>query len=185
MDAGQQTALLNVEPLDKTYLFDATGVMVYTDGSIAGTAEATTFGDLKSRQGDSVTYEVGWYKTLDSGERIISKPSVLGGILLAPSFVPNNDICAFGGDSYLHALYFETGTAYSQSVVGTTPDGTKDKVLDKVGLGVGISSSLGIHVGGEHGARGFIQQSTGTINQIDLTPALSIKSGFVNWREVR
>jgi type IV pilus assembly protein PilY1 len=99
--------------------------------------------------------------------------------------VPNDDICAFGGDSYLHALYFETGTAYSQSVVGTTPDGTKDKVLDRVGLGVGISSSLGIHVGREHGARGFIQQSTGTINQIDLAPALSIKSGFVNWREVR
>jgi type IV pilus assembly protein PilY1 len=185
LDSGQQTALLNAEPLTKDALFDATGVTVYTDGSIAGTGEATTFGDLKIRQGDSLTYEVGWYKTLDSGERIVSKPSVLGGILLAPSFVPNNDICAFGGDSYLHALYFETGTAYSQSVVGTTPDGAKDKVLDKVGLGVGISSSLGIHVGREHGARGFIQQRTGTINQIDLTPALSIKSGFVDWREVR
>jgi type IV pilus assembly protein PilY1 len=104
---------------------------------------------------------------------------------LAPSFVPNNDICGFGGDSYLHALYFETGTAYVRSVVGTETEGTKEKVLDRVGLGVGISSSLGIHVGREHGARGFIQQSTGTINQIDLAPALSIKSGFVNWREVR
>ncbi|MES0395993.1 MAG: PilC/PilY family type IV pilus protein [Syntrophobacteria bacterium] len=185
LDPGEQTALLNAEPLDKTALFDTTGVTVYTDGSIAGTGEATTFGDLKIRQGHSLTYEVGWYKELDSGERIVSKPSVLGGILLAPSFVPNNDVCGFGGNSYLHALYFETGTAYSQSVVGTTPDGTKDKVLDKIGLGVGISSSLGIHVGREHGARGFIQQSTGTINQIDLTPALSIKSGFVNWREVR
>jgi type IV pilus assembly protein PilY1 len=185
LSAGQQTALLNAEPLTKDALFDATGVTVYTDGSIAGTGEATTFGDLRVRQGDSLTYEVGWYKQLDSGERIVSKPSVLGGILLAPSFVPNNDICGFGGDSYLHALYFETGTAYYKSVVGTTPDGTKDKVLDKISLGVGISSSLGIHVGRKHGARGFIQQSTGTINQIDLTPALGIKSGFVNWREVR
>ncbi|MCG6945358.1 MAG: hypothetical protein LJE87_08415 [Deltaproteobacteria bacterium] len=185
LTAGQQTALLNAEPLTKDALFDATGVTVYTDGSITGTGEATTFGDLKIRQGDSLTYEVGWYKALDSGERIVSKPSVLGGILLAPSFVPNNDICGFGGNSYLHALYFETGTAYSQSVVGTEPDGTKEKVLDKVGLGVGISSSLGIHVGREHGAMGFIQQSTGTINQIYLTPALGIKSGFVNWREVR
>jgi type IV pilus assembly protein PilY1 len=185
LTAGQQTALLNAEPLTKDVLFDATGVTVYTDGSITGTGEATTFGDLKLRQGDSLTYEVGWYKALDSGERIVSKPSVLGGILLAPSYVPNDDICGFGGDSYLHALYFETGTAYSQSVVGTAPDGTKEKVLDRVGLGVGISSSLGIHVGREHGARGFIQQSTGTINQIDLVPALGIKSGFVNWREVR
>ena len=185
LNAGQQTALLNAEPLDKTSLFDATGVTVYTDGSIAGTGEAATFGDLKIRQGPSLTYEVGWYKELDIGERIVSKPSILGGILLAPSFVPNNDICGFGGDSYLHALYFETGTAYFKSVVGTEAEGTKEKVLDRVGLGVGISSSLGIHVGREHGARGFIQQSTGTINQIDLAPALSIKSGFVNWREVR
>lgn len=185
LDAGQQTALLNAEPLTKDALFNATGVTVYTDGSITGTAEAATFGELKLRQGPGLTYEVGWYRNLELGERIVSKPSVLGGILLAPSFVPNDDICGFGGDSYLYALYFETGTAYVESVVGTTPDGTKDKVLDRVGLGVGISSSLGIHVGREHGARGFIQQSTGTINQIDLTPALSIKSGFVNWREVR
>jgi len=185
LNAGQQTALLNAEPLTKDALFDTTGVTVYTDGSIAGTGEAATFGELKIRQGDNLTYEVGWYKELDSGERIVSKPSVLGGLLLAPSFVPNNDICGFGGDSYLHALYFETGTAYVKSVVGTETEGTKEKVLDRVGLGVGISSSLGIHVGREHGARGFIQQSTGTINQIDLAPALSIKSGFVNWREVR
>jgi type IV pilus assembly protein PilY1 len=182
LDPGEQTALLNAEPLTKDALFDATGVTVYTDGSIAGTSEATTFGDLKIRQGHNLTYEVGWYKELDSGERIVSKPSILGGILLAPSFVPNNDVCGFGGDSYLHALYFETGTAYYKSVVGVEAD---DSVKNKIKLGVGISSSLGIHVGREHGARGFIQQSTGTINQIDLTPALSIKSGFVNWREVR
>jgi type IV pilus assembly protein PilY1 len=183
LDAGQQTALLNAEPLDKSYLFNTTGVTVYTDGSIAGTAEAATFGELKLRQGPSLTYEVGWYKELDIiGERIVSKPSILGGILLAPSFVPIDDICAFGGDSWLHALYFETGTAYVKSVVGVEAD---DSVKDKIKLGVGISSSLGIHVGREHGARGFIQQSTGTINQIDLAPALSIKSGFVNWREMR
>jgi type IV pilus assembly protein PilY1 len=182
LDPGEQTALLNAEPLTKDALFDATGVTVYTDGSIAGTSEATTFGELKIRQGHNLTYEVGWYKRLDSGERIVSKPSILGGILLAPSFVPNNDVCGFGGDSYLHALYFETGTAYYKSVVGVEAD---DSVKNKIKLGVGISSSLGIHVGREHGARGFIQQSTGTINQIDLTPALSIKSGFVNWREVR
>jgi type IV pilus assembly protein PilY1 len=181
LDPGQQTALLNAEPLSKNALFDATGVTVYTDGSIAGTGEAATFGDLRIRQGNGLTYEVGWYKQLDNGERIVSKPSVLGGILLAPSFVPNNDICGFGGTSYLYALYFETGTAYWKSVVGVEPD---DSVKEKINLGAGLSSSLGIHVGREHGARGFVQQSTGTINQIDLTPALSVKSGFLNWREM-
>ena len=184
----QRAEILNAEPLSvlsvdasgDDLLFNATGVKIYLDGStsIAG----TTFGDLRTDQDYDERYACGWYKELESGERIINKPSVLGGITLAPSFVPNEDICAFGGDSYLHALYFETGTAYVKSVVGVEAD---DSVKDKIKLGVGISSSLGIHVGREHGARGFIQQSTGSISQIDLTPAFSIKSGFVNWREVR
>jgi type IV pilus assembly protein PilY1 len=129
-------------------------------------------------------YAYGWYKVLESGERIINKPSVLGGILLAPSFVPNQDVCGFGGNSYLHALYFETGTAFYKSVVGLD-DAEPNRVLDRINLGLGISSSLGIHVGREGGARGFIQQSTGTIAQINLNPALGVKSGYVNWFEVR
>ncbi len=186
LDTAERNTLLNAEPLDKDSLFETTNVLVYTDGTVSGAeSEAATFADLKIRQNYGSTYEVGWYKSLESAERIINKPSLLGGILLAPSFVPNSDICGFGGDSYLHALYFETGTAYFKSVVGVEADGTKDRVLDKVNLGVGISSSLGIHVGREHGARGFIQQSTGTISQIDLKPAFTVKSNFLNWREVR
>jgi type IV pilus assembly protein PilY1 len=188
---AQRAEILNSEPLSvasvdgsgDNLLFDATGVRIYTDGStsIAG----TTFGDLRTDQDYDERYACGWFKELELAERIINKPSLLGGILLAPSFVPNEDICAFGGSSYLHALYFETGTAYYKSVIGVEAEGDKDRVLDRIDLGLGISSSLGIHVGRESGARGFIQQSTGTITQIDMEPAYSVKSGFVNWREVR
>jgi type IV pilus assembly protein PilY1 len=179
--AAEPLAVAPVDAVSNSLFFNTTGVSVYTDGStsIAG----TTFFDLKIEQSYDELYACGWYKELESGERIINKPSLLGGILLAPSFVPNQDICAFGGSSYLHALYFETGTAYHQSVVGV--DALDNRVLDRIDLGLGISSSLGIHVGREHGARGFIQQSTGTIAQINLRPAFSVKSGFVNWREVR
>jgi type IV pilus assembly protein PilY1 len=188
---AQRAEILNSEPLSVSsvdasgdnLLFNATGVRIYTDGSTS--IGGTTFGDLRTDQDYDERYACGWFKELESGERIINKPSLLGGILLAPSFVPNEDICAFGGSSYLHALYFETGTAFYKSVIGVEAEGDKDRVLDKIDLGLGISSSLGIHVGREHGARGFIQQSTGTITQIDMRPAFSVKSGFVNWREVR
>ena len=183
LDPGELSAQLALEPFTEPLLYDATPVKVYTDGTIAGgPAGVATFNELKGRQEYNSTYELGWFKILEAGERIITKPSVLGGILLAPSFMPNDDICGFGGNSYLHALYFETGTAYVKSVVGVEAD---DRVKDKIKLGVGISSSLGIHVGRKSGAKGFVQQSTGTINQIDLTPAFSVKSGFINWREVR
>lgn len=172
-----------MEPLTSSSLFDTTGVKVYTDGS---TSTGIDFGVLKTQQDYGQSLASGWFRSLDlSGERIINKPSTLGGILMAPSFVPNSDICGFGGDSYLNTLYFETGTAYFKSVVGLEAEGAKDRVLDKVDLGAGLSSSLGIHVGRKHGVRGFVQQSTGTISEIDLQPAFGVKSGFLNWRELR
>ncbi len=194
LEPAQQTEILGLEPLSITstdlstdeLFFDVTDVKVYTDGT---TSLATDFGSLRTEQDYGQRFACGWYKRLDTGERIINKPSVLGGILLAPSFVPNQDVCAFGGSSSLHALYFETGTAYYKSVVGVENEDvggeTKERVLDKIDLGLGISSSLGIHVGREFGAKGFVQQSTGTIAQIDLNPAFNVQSGFINWREVR
>ena len=56
-------------------------------------------------------------------------------------------------------------------------------MIDKTSLGEGAASSMGIHVGREEGARGFIQQSTGTVTEIDLQPAFAVKSGFMSWRE--
>jgi type IV pilus assembly protein PilY1 len=187
---SQKTALLPLEPMkplsnDPGNFFDATGVQVFTDGSTSLTPDPS-FAVLKTQQGSSDRIAYGWYRRLDlTGERIINKPAVLGGILLAPSFVPNNDVCGFGGDSYLYALYFETGTAYYQSVIGTEDVGGKYRVLDKKSLGAGLSSSLGIHVGREEGATGFVQQSTGTITEIPFIPAFKVKSGFTSWREVR
>jgi type IV pilus assembly protein PilY1 len=191
---SQKTILLPLEPMkplsnDPGNFFDATGVQVFTDGSTSGTGltPEPSFAELKTQQGSSDAIAYGWYRELNvlPGERIINKPAVLGGILLAPSFVPNDDICGFGGDSYLYALYFETGTAYYQSVIGKEDVGGKYRVLDRMSLGPGLSSSLGIHVGREEGATGFVQQSTGTITEIPFIPAFKVKSGFTSWREVR
>jgi type IV pilus assembly protein PilY1 len=183
LDDGRRTTLL-ASTLTRSDLADVSNTEVKTDGTITNAptgSSATTFEELKNEQsGVGSTFEVGWVRELDlSAERIVNKGSVLGGILLQPSFVPNDDICGFGGDSYLYALYFETGTAFSRSVFGTTGD----EVDAKKHLGVGLASSVGIHVGQEAGAKGFIQQSTGTVTQIDLIPAFNIKSKFIYWRE--
>jgi type IV pilus assembly protein PilY1 len=120
---------------------------------------------------------------------MIAKPSVLGGMVFMPSFVPNSDICGFGGNSYLYGLYYETGTAHIEPTFqdGTNPitinGDDKTQVLDRTDLGYGKASSLGIHVGQEEGAKGYIQQSTGTVLNEDLTPPLNVKSGLRCWRE--
>jgi type IV pilus assembly protein PilY1 len=136
----------------------------------------------------------GWERTLFvSGERMIEKPAIIGGALFATSFVPNADICSYGGDSYLYGLYYETGTAYtkpvfvgSQGIENVTLDGdTHQKVVDVIYLGEGLASSPGIHVGKQKGneATGFIQTSKGLIESLNIDPALSIRSGLETWRE--
>jgi type IV pilus assembly protein PilY1 len=135
-----------------------------------------------------VAAEDGWMRTLStSKERVLVKPALLGGVVFVPSFVPSSDICGYGGDSYLYGLYYLTGTAYWDPIF---PDETttvsiggvdKIKVLDKISLGSGKASSLGLHVGLGDDATGFIQQSTGTVLQKKLNPAFNVKSGLTSW----
>ena len=122
-----------------------------------------------------------------SKERVVVKPSLLGGVVFVPSFVPSSDICGYGGDSYLYGLYYLTGTAYYDPIFrGMTTTVLiggidKVKVLDKVYLGSGKASTLGLHVGSGEDATGFIQQSTGTVLQVKLNPAFNVKSGLTSW----
>ncbi len=130
--------------------------------------------------------EQGWYVNLsDSGstpsERVLSPPVVLGGVVLFTSFIPNNDICAMLGDSYLYALYYETGTAYRKPVIGTTGSGTSETALKSTSLGKGMPTTVGIAIGKT--TKGFVQTSTGTIVEVDTDPALTIRSGAAGWRE--
>lgn len=129
-----------------------------------------------------------------TGERAIEKPAIIGGSLFVSTFLPNQDICSYGGDSYLYGLYFETGTAYTHplfvganGVQTVTIGGTaQTKVTDVLYLGEGLASSPGIHVGKQEGnqATGFIQTSTGLIESFGIDPALNIRSGLETWREL-
>ena len=56
-------------------------------------------------------------------------------------------------------------------------------MIERLYLGLGKASSLGIHVGLEQGATGFVQQSTGNILTEPLNPALFVKSGLRSWQE--
>jgi len=168
-------------------LLDANSYLVTTGGEVF--ESGTRIGNFDALI-DLGYAKDGWIRTLEmSKERVITKPSVLGGMVFAPSFVPNGDICGFGGDSYLYGLYFETGTAYSKPVfeegIETVQIGgeEKEKVLESIDLGYGKASSLGIHIGDEEGASGFIQESTGTVLKEEITPPFMIKSGFRCWRE--
>jgi type IV pilus assembly protein PilY1 len=172
--------------LQTSDLFDADPyTVILGDDVYEGATRIGSFSDLvyAAREYD------GWMRTLPiAKERILSKATILGGIVFTPSYVPNGDICGFGGDSYLYGQYYETGTAYYKPVFDeeTTTVSVNgvdmEKVVDKIRLGEGKASAVGVHVGSA-GAKALIQQSTGTVINERLHPAFNIKSGLRSWLE--
>ncbi len=172
-------------------LYDAGVYSVHEDRVEGLSSGSGTFTDLLEEARDAQFS--GWYRRLCEGilsdtgsctssgpsERILSKPALLGGILLVPTFSPNIDPCGYGGSGRLFALFYETGTAFRKSIIGKTGD----EFLDVMFLGQGLPPDIGIHVGREKGGTAFIQESTGEIVRIQFDTAFPVKSTPIYWKE--
>jgi type IV pilus assembly protein PilY1 len=185
--------------LEINHLFEADPYTVYTNMNVDSTGGLTRIHDWYSLlsvvrntedQDSYPDYYDGWYRTLDAtdpSERVITKPAILGGGVYLPTFVPNEDVCGYGGESYFYALYYETGTSYFKPLL---PNGTTDisgeaykAIKVRVPLGEGMPPpSVGIHAGREEGAKAFLQMSTGEVIEAAIETPFNIKSGLTTWR---
>ena len=160
-------------------LYNSSNIIVLTNKEVVG-ASATTWDAFV----DEVQADKGWYINLvTGGERVLNRPSVLGGVVLFSPFKPDADVCGYGGTGSLYALYYETGTAYYKDILGTEAYGDEEKSIKSISLDKGITSEIGLHVGQKSTSTGFIQQGTGSVVQIEVDPALTIKSGMVGWKQ--
>jgi type IV pilus assembly protein PilY1 len=124
-------------------------------GQVAGTNQVTGVTGASSFTSlvALIQSKAGWYTTLPqsgaaNGERVLASPVVFGGIVYFPTFIPTNDICASSGTSYLYSLYYKTGSAYQESIVGTTPGASGNmNVNGKTSLGEGLAFGGVTHVG--------------------------------------
>jgi len=157
--------------------------------TFSGTSSTSLSGFVANKQGWFVTYPV-------AGERDLSSPTILGGTVFFTTFIPVNDICTASGDGNLYALFYLTGSAYKQSTIGTTSGGAN--VAKSLSLGTGLPSQMAVQIGaqgsGGSGASssagcagrvtGYIQASTGVLGSLCGTPALSVWSRMVSWRDM-
>jgi Tfp pilus tip-associated adhesin PilY1 len=185
--------------LDKDNLNDVTLVKVHEGGYVDLDGDGAYSGDdkpfiqylsdVRSDYNSTPPAKYGWYLDMPAtGERSLAKSTLLGDIVLFPTFDPNDDLCDYGGDSYLYSLYYETGTAYMESVMGlgsNTLDvgGPKQEILKKKYLGLGMPTSVVIHAGQQQGVTGMIQLGTGVVEEVDIIPATSPQSKVLFWRE--
>lgn len=168
----------------------------------AGTNEVTGVGTNTSlgQVQTSVQNVDGWFTTLrTAGERSLSAPTILGGTVFFTTFIPTADICVAAGSGNLYALYYLTGTAYNQSVIGTTTTGGTTTIKKSIALGTGLPSQMAVQIGsagagasGSSGSgsgcagrvTGFMQASTGVLGSVCGKPALSSWSRMLSWRDL-
>lgn len=160
-----------------------TGVTTFT-----GTGTTSLIGLVQSKDG--------WYTTLPAArERVLVNPTLVGGIVFFPTFIPNDDICSSSGTSNLYALFYLTGSAYTESIIGTTAAGSNQNVNRSMSLGSGLAAQMAIQLGGQGtgsggsgngsgcqgGAMGFINTSSSTIVQPCTNLANSVRSRYIAW----
>jgi type IV pilus assembly protein PilY1 len=133
----------------------APGTNQMTDPNNPALTSVTT-GGVNSMVG-LVQSKDGWYVKLvtaagTSAERSVSSPVVLAGAVFFPTLVPTNDFCSSTGTSYLYALYYKTGSAYSSPVIGTTASGANTNSNTRIGMGEGVASQVAVHIDGSGGS---------------------------------
>jgi len=179
--------------VETSSLFNSTNVQVWEEnGNITVTGTGITEVDTWSELLNTVKNYSGWYYNLwtsggNPSERVLYRPVVFGGIVLFTTFIPNSDVCGYGGSSNLFALNFTTGTANNQPVIGKV--GTE--IVKKESLGSGMASGVVLHVvtvdaggGGNDIEKTYVQMSTGAIIQKDVETQ-NQQSGITSWRQTR
>jgi type IV pilus assembly protein PilY1 len=190
--------------LTPSNLFDSESVDVTGNGMVFNSGSSSLFdGTGEWRDLIVATREKeGWIRALDisagsPSERCVSKPGVLGGIVLTPVFTPEADICGGGGITSFYGLYYETGTAYKYDIFSSSSSDTitydgETLTVNQEKFGKSYTGTpprkVGIHIDNDprndddSGSKAFIQLSTGEIVEVDFDTALNIRSNIINWR---
>src|SRR3989449_10294187 len=169
-----------------------------TSNQVTGLAGVSTFsGTGTTSLAGVVANKQGWFVTYPTaGERALSNPTLLGGTVFFTTFIPVNDICIASGNGNLYALFYLTGSAYSQATIGTSRRGAT--VAKTISLGTGLPSQMAVQIGAQGAGTsrlsstsgcagrvtGYIQASTGVLGQLCGQPAFSVWSRMISWRDL-
>lgn len=122
---GVSTAKVALTDLVKQTFTESTNT--YTNPS-TGTTSTSTVRTLSSNKD---TTKLGYYipllvsgSTANTGERVVAAPTLLDDRVIFTSIVPNEDVCGFGGNSWLFEVDLYTGGATTYSVFDFNKDGS-------------------------------------------------------------
>jgi type IV pilus assembly protein PilY1 len=132
----------------------------------------------------------GWKIMLTNGERVISRPLAVGGLIDFLTYKPDSNVCSYGGNSYLYSLGYTTGVA-SSNVSIRAPEATSGTagtvtVSKSILLGPG-APPMGEAIiipppkPDDDKLKKKIQIATGVIVEAENNPVYSIISKVIHW----
>jgi type IV pilus assembly protein PilY1 len=176
-----------------------------TEGTVTGTSSACMYNSVNN-DFEEMTFvtsinptttadpqSVGWRIDLSGGERVITRPLAVGGLVDFLTYKPASDACSYGGDSYLYAVDYLSGTAPSGVAIrapevtgGTTGMGDTVTVAKGILLGPGAPPTGEAIIipppkEGQEQLKKKIQIATGVIVEAENTPVLSVISKVLHW----
>lgn len=153
-----------------------------------GTFHLLTYVTSISAAATVTTPTVGWYLLFSGGERIITRPLAIGGLVDFLTYKPNaSDPCSYGGSSYLYAVGYTTGVAPANVAIMSPDAVTSDGTVKKgILLGVGAPPTGEAIIipppkEGQETLKKKIQIATGVIVEAENQPVTSVISKVVHW----
>jgi type IV pilus assembly protein PilY1 len=170
-------------PYSKSNLLDVSSTVVYETGANISGIGTSNFGSLTALVGG----KDGWFMDHSGkGERTVGQAVVLGEMVSFITYIAPAGSHTSEGSSKLYVLFYKTGSAYTESVVGlnsTNQSNGNFEVRKSVDLGQGFSAPPNLHIGRGDNLGVFVQQSTGAIqNAREAAPGI-MKSGLLSWKE--
>ena len=161
---------------DLTDLYNVTNVKVFNEDTVKIGGSIISFNQLERLT--TQNYK-GWYRALYDGERCITSSALIGGTVLFTTYKPVFEPCKAGGEGFLYALYYLTGTAYFKPIFGEGPGGEN---LPGISTGPGMPAEPTVYVGGE-GEKVFVQMGTGGIIETPSSFPYSVnRSRIILWK---
>ncbi|MFC1819130.1 pilus assembly protein, partial [Thermodesulfobacteriota bacterium] len=163
------------------------------DGGLGGTRSfrdlINTISGTSFRCGTGTMGTDGWHRDLTyTRERNLGQASLLGGLANFTTYRPYADVCLGEGLSYLHSVYYRTGTAWPEDVFGNIvyDSNQRQESPDRVNLGAGLTTTPNFYLGDPKTGKVFTQTSTGRIVEIPQPnlPEKDVKTGRVKWRDI-
>ena len=105
----------------------------------------------------------GWNEAAPSGsERVITQPLAVAGIVFFTTFIPDEDVCAGSGDTWVFAVDYRTGLAAMDPIFDINNDGkfNDDDKVDIDGNGTKDVVPIGIKVGRGQGSHPVLHKDT-------------------------